>query len=133
MIVVVVMAILAAVVLPQFGDSAKDAKTSGARYNLHSMREQLEYYRMQHDGKHPSSLNVLTLRSNAAGNTGTGAEYRFGPYLTAIPKNPFTDGTLVTPSPSNPPTSATGADDAGWLYHAASGGVWIDHPDLFDE
>ena len=45
LIVVVIMAILAATIIPQFTDSTKDAKASTATFNLHTLRAQIELYR----------------------------------------------------------------------------------------
>lgn len=128
MIVVVIMAIIIAAVVPLYTDSAKDARTSGALMNLGLMRKQIELYKQHHNGMLPASLAELALRSDAAGNTGTSTAHVFGPYIREVPINPFTSSAKVTPAASNPPSAATGAADAGWLYHAAGGGVWIDDP-----
>lgn len=53
--------------------------------------------------------------------------------MIALPVNSITGSNLVRAAANNPPAAATGADDAGWLYHAASGGVWIDDADLLNE
>ena len=50
LIVVVIMAILAATIIPQFTDSTKDAKASTTKFNLHTLRSQIELYRTQHNG-----------------------------------------------------------------------------------
>lgn len=133
MIVVVTMAILVGAVIPQFTDTAKDARTSGARVNVNLMRKQIELYKQHHNGLLPASLVDLTLRSDARGNTGTTSAFIYGPYMQTVPVNPFTSSAKVTPVATNPPLAATGADDAGWLYHAASGGVWIDNADLLTQ
>ena len=52
LIVVVIMAILAATIIPQFTDSTKDAKTSTAKMNLATLRAQIQLYRTQHTGQH---------------------------------------------------------------------------------
>ena len=131
MIVVVVLAIIAGLVLPQFGDSTKNAKTNSARFNLREMRSQIELYRQHHDGRLPSASFVeLLSKTNGVGQSGSTSQHRFGPYLTEIPTNSLTDSAIIRAVTSNPPSAASGADDAGWLYHATSGGVWIDDPDL---
>lgn len=129
-IVVVIMSIIVAAVIPQFKDTATDARTSGARVNVNMMRKQIELYKQHHKGLLSVSLAELALRSDAAGNTGTSSAHTYGPYILEVPINPFTSSAKVTPVASNPPSAATGAADAGWLYHAASGGVWIDDPIL---
>ena len=133
LIVVVIMAILAATIIPQFSDSTKDAKNNTSKFNLHTIRSQIELFKSQHDGKVPTNLNDLTLKTNTAGQTGTTSAFPYGPYLQELPANPFTGSQTVSAASSNPPTAATGSATAGWLYHAASGGVWIDNADLLSE
>jgi len=131
LIVVVIMAILAATIIPQFSDSTKDAKTNTAKFNLHTIRSQIELFKSQHDGKVPTNLADLTLKTNAAGTTGTGTAYPYGPYLATLPANPFNGSNAVGTTATNPPAAATGTN--GWLYHAASGGVFIDNTDLYTQ
>ena len=133
LIVVVIMAILAATIIPQFSDSTKDAKSNTSKFNLHTIRSQIELFKSQHDGMVPTNLNDLTLKTNTAGQTGTTAAYPYGPYLQELPANPFTGSQTVSAASSNPPTAASGSATAGWLYHAGSGGVWIDNADLLTE
>jgi general secretion pathway protein G len=133
LIVVVIMAILAATIIPQFSDSTKDAKVNTSKFNLHTIRSQIELFKSQHDGKAPTALNDLTLKTNAAGATGTTAAHVYGPYLQELPTNPFTNSATVAAAAANPPTAASGTATAGWLYHAATGGVWIDNADLLSE
>lgn len=133
LIVVVIMAILAATIIPQFSDSTKDAKSNTSRFNLHTIRSQIELFKSQHDGKVPASLDDLTKKTNVSGTVGTTAAFPYGPYLQELPANPFTGSQTVSAASSNPPTAASGSATAGWLYHAASGGVWIDNADLLSE
>jgi general secretion pathway protein G len=130
MIVVVIMSIVVGAVIPQFTDSAKEARISGALMNVSLMRKQLELYKQHHNGSYPARLGDLALRTDAAGNVGTSSAHVYGPYIREVPINPFTSSAKVTPTASNPPSTASGAVDAGWFYHAASGGVWIDNADL---
>jgi prepilin-type N-terminal cleavage/methylation domain-containing protein len=131
LIVVVIMAILAATIIPQFSDSAHDAKTNTAKFNLHTLRSQIELYKSQHDGKLPGPLlNELTVKTNSNGTVGTSTAYIYGPYLSEIPENPFNHLQTVGAAASNPPTSASGVN--GWLYHT-SGAVFIDDPVLYTE
>lgn len=133
LIVVVIMAILAATIIPQFSDSTKDAKNNTGKFNLHTIRSQIELFKSQHDGKVPTNLDDLTKKTNAAGAVGTSSTHIYGPYLQELPPNPYTGSAKVTASAANPPAAASGAADAGWLYHAASGGIWIDNADLLTE
>jgi general secretion pathway protein G len=134
LIVVVIMAVLAATIIPQFSDSARDAKISTAKFNLQTLRTQIQFYRAQHNGALPGAAWAeLTSKTDASGAIGTGATHVYGPYITQIPDNPFTNSNKITAAAANPPAAASGATDAGWLYHAASGNVWIDDADLLTE
>ncbi len=132
LIVVIIMAVLAATIVPQFTDSTDDAKASTSQFNLHTMRSIIELYKAQHNGLTPSAdLNELTTTTDADGNTGTGTAYPYGPYLQDIPYNPFTDSNTVAAPTTVPPTATVSG--AGWLYDAASGRIWINHEDYLNK
>jgi prepilin-type N-terminal cleavage/methylation domain-containing protein len=136
LIVVVIMAILAATIIPQFTDSSTDAKTSTAKFNLSTLRGQIELYRTNHNGLKPGATLVeLTQSTNAAGTSGTsGPSYPFGPYLREIPVNPISGSQAVKAVMNNPAVASdVTSGGGGWLYHAASGNVWIDDATLFTE
>jgi prepilin-type N-terminal cleavage/methylation domain-containing protein len=134
LIVVVIMAVLAATIIPQFSDSARDAKVSTAKFNLNSLRTIIQLYKSQHNGLNPSAtLAELTARTDASGAIGTGATHVYGPYLTQIPDNPKTGSNTIRAAAANPPAAASGAADAGWLYHTATGNIWLDDDELLTE
>jgi prepilin-type N-terminal cleavage/methylation domain-containing protein len=122
LIVVVILAILAATIIPQFTDATADTKRSTGLMNLRTLRAQIEMYKAQHNGSPPATLTKLTEKTDVSGASGTD----FGPYLQFIPVNPFTNKNTVTAATSNPPAAATSGSDRGWLYHAATGNVWLD-------
>ncbi len=132
LIVVVIMAVLAATIIPQFTNSTNDAKDSTVLFNLHSMRSLIELYKSQHNGTAPGAdLKELTSATDRAGNIGTGASYPYGPYLQKIPVNPFTDSNTVAQPTSVPPTATVSG--AGWLYDPTTGQIWINHADYLSE
>lgn len=127
LIVVVIMAILAATIIPQFTDSTKDAKASTVQFNLHTLRSQIQLYRTQHNGTAPSAtLAELMQSTDASGTAGTGAAFPYGPYLREIPINPFTNSKTVTTTALDPIVAAP-AGTGGWIYNATTGSIWIDH------
>src|SRR5262245_37588670 len=71
LIVVVLLAILAAAIMPQFSTSAKDAQESSAAFSLQGLRSQIEIYKAQHAGQTPATLDKLTVRTNSQGTSGT--------------------------------------------------------------
>ncbi|QDU30548.1 Type II secretion system protein G precursor [Anatilimnocola aggregata] len=135
LIVVVIMAILAATIIPQFTDSSMDAKVGTAKFNLSTLRGQVELYKTHHGGVKPSATLIeLTQSTNAAGTAGTGINFPYGPYLRDLPANPITNSQaikVITNNPAQASDCTTGG--GGWLYHLGSGNVWIDHADLVTE
>jgi prepilin-type N-terminal cleavage/methylation domain-containing protein len=140
LIVVVIMAVLAATIIPQFSTSTNDARESSQRFNLQSLRTQLELYKVQHGGSLPAGTNNLEQLTKATDATGavssTGlpdATHPFGPYVQggALPAQPFSGlrtVTLDTGMAGSTPT-ATAAPGGGWIYRASTGEIWVDHPD----
>ncbi|MGB2808370.1 MAG: type II secretion system protein, partial [Sedimentisphaerales bacterium] len=55
--VVVILGILAAVVLPTFQGQTAIARESSAKDSLSTMRTQIEFYKMEHDGVPPGYVN----------------------------------------------------------------------------
>jgi prepilin-type N-terminal cleavage/methylation domain-containing protein len=127
LIVVVIMAILAATIIPQFTDSTADAEVATAEFNLNTLRAQIELYKAQHAGAVPAFaggvITGLTEETLHNGKT-------YGPYLAKMPTNTITDSATVTavavPGPIAP---ATATGDTGWLYHTTTGEIRLDHPE----
>ena len=136
LIVVVIMAILAATIIPQFNNSTDDAKSGTNQFNVHTLRSQIELYRAQHSGSLPGNTLVeLTKSTDIDGNQGTGANFPYGPYIREIPLNSLTNSRTVKVITNNPAGAGdvTADNTGGWLYNATTGGVWIDHADHYTE
>jgi prepilin-type N-terminal cleavage/methylation domain-containing protein len=130
LIVVVILAVLAATIIPQFTDSTDDAQESVLVTNLNVLRRQIQYYRANHGGRAPSGdLSELLKATHPDGSDGG----RFGPYLQSIPKNNITDSSAVKAIAAG---NATAADltpgGGGWIYSTTSSKFWVDHVDYFD-
>ncbi|PQO26837.1 type II secretion system protein [Blastopirellula marina] len=131
LIVVVILAVLAATVIPQFTDSTDDAKASSVKFNLHTLRSQIQLYRAQHEGALPSAtLNELLIKTNDDG-TSTGTP-TLGPYLSKLPVNSYTNSATVK-TISAVPTSSDVTDTHGWLYNTTNGNIYINHEDMLTE
>ncbi|MBI2479463.1 MAG: prepilin-type N-terminal cleavage/methylation domain-containing protein [Planctomycetia bacterium] len=134
LIVVVIMAVLAAVVVPQFTGSTDDAKRSTAEFNLGTVRSVIQTFRAHHAGVKPgfptgaTTIEALTKETNAAGTVAAGGG--LGPYLVAMPENPFTGKATVkaVATAGTPPTAAnvTSGDAGGWIYDESTGNLWLD-------
>ena len=127
LIVVVIMAVLAATIIPQFSSSANDAKESTAKFNLHTLRSQIELYKLHHGGLFPTHTTIvdqLTKKTDAAGAVGTGATHIYGPYVQSIPANPFNNLATINAAAAALPAAA---GTSGWLYNATTGEIKIDN------
>ncbi len=137
LIVVVIMAILAAVIIPQFSTATSDAKRSSLEFNMHAIRSQIELYKVHH-GSYPTitsgDLPQLWQATNAAGEVGTpGPSYPYGPYLTSgIPANPYNNSKTVVAvaTPGQPPTGVV-SGGAGWQYDETTGNIYPNNPEFF--
>lgn len=130
LIVVATLAVLAGIVIPQFGSSVTDARRSAALADLHQLTTAIEFYKMHHDGLAPdlltgNALPQLTGKTDYDGNLGQGPAFPLGPYLTSsIPVNPFNDSAAVTQAQSVPPSASERQSAVGWLYDPDSGQIW---------
>ena len=60
LIVVLIMAVLAATVIPQFQTSTAEAEAATAEFNLQTMRSQISLFKSQHGGSHVEEAGLLT-------------------------------------------------------------------------
>jgi prepilin-type N-terminal cleavage/methylation domain-containing protein len=129
LIVVVIMAVLAATIIPQFASSTDDAKASALKFNLHTLRSQIEMYKLQHNGLAPvmsgNTIPGLIYASDASGatvnSTTTDPNHPYGPYIQGgqLPTNPYTttSGAGAKVITLNGTLGSQGADfTAGWVY-----------------
>ncbi len=112
LIVVIILGILAAVVIPQFSDASTDARVSSLATNLATIRGQLEFYKMQHNGNYPTSNATFPSQMTAGTDISGAAGTAFGPYLQRVPNNPFTNTNTV---------SATAGSGLAWFYDGTTG------------
>ena len=113
LIVAIILAILAAIVIPQFGEASSDVKLSALKSNLHTVRTQLQLYKFQHNETYPALLtwsDQMTKKTDADGTVN--ASGAFGPYLLKMPQNPIDNSSAI---------AATQNGAGGWAYDAASG------------
>ena len=134
LMVIVALAIMAGVVIPQVSSAVDDAKQGAMLANLHEITNAIERYRMEHSGLPPDQhvgrqLAQLTAKSNVDGDIGSGPGFIYGPYIERMPKNPLSDTANVYTVTSVPPSSLD--KRVGWVYHVESGQIWAGlHPGL---
>lgn len=129
LIVVVIMAVLAATIIPSFSNSVADAKVNTATFNLNTLRSQIEHYRAEHDGKVPAvvagKLPELTGKTDKDGVVGTGAAFVYGPYLRDLPENTIKNSNAIKTITNDPAEPGDVGGTEGWLYNATTGGFWL--------
>lgn len=109
LIVIVILGIIAAIVIPQFGKADDDAKVAALKTNLATIRSQLEFYKVQHNSAYPDDKDSITAQLTTATNIDGGfTTPTFGPYIRApFPDNPFTLTSTI---------DSTGAYESAWRY-----------------
>ena len=138
LIVVVIMAVLAAVVIPQFSASTDDAKKSTGEFNLSTIRSIIQIYKAHHNSKVPTiagtppTLTELLVKTKADGTPDTAGPY--GPYLVEFPDNPYTNvrDVKVTTKTVLTVADVTAGNAGGWLYNATTGQIFLDSNPGFD-
>ncbi len=118
LLVVVILGILAAVVIPQFGDMISDVRDRVLDINKSQINRAVAAYYTDH-GAFPDASRFhkqLTMASDKKGETDGLTEEGaiFGPYLPAIPPNPYTNNNTVG-------NGAPGSSD--WFYNELTGTV----------
>jgi len=142
MIVVSILGIMAAIVLPLFQDNIQKAKEAAAKDNLRILRNAIERYKLDHNSVCPGYINGLPIADfmiapQLTGYTATNGDYAatktgnyvLGPYLNAMPENPFNGEstlTLVTTETFPSPASET----TGWYYKPSTGEIRINKDGL---
>lgn len=137
LIVVVILGILAAVVLPTLQGQTASARESSAKDSLSTMRTQIEFYKMEHDGVPPGYVSGVgtpeaTLQLQFTGTTTeTGAAssstvpsdpYLYGPYIRKLPKNPYNNlSTIIYVDEATTFADAVDGTSSGWLYKKETG------------
>ncbi len=144
LIVVIILAILAAIVVPQFASSTDDAKVAALDSTLANMRAAIDLYYQQH-GEYPGKNTAVPSSGCSSGTAGVGTAnqaaafteqlsmftdpdgaacsikdltFKFGPYLKkgTLPDNPITtSNALEIATTGDLAMSGTGAG-LGWKY-----------------
>jgi prepilin-type N-terminal cleavage/methylation domain-containing protein len=150
LIVVIILAILAAILIPQFSSSTVDAQEAALDANLNGLRTAIELYKVQHSGNYPGAVastgatctvgtagtgainsalavaDQLTKWSSITGTTCGGADSTtpLGPYIRkGIPADPITNSAIIaTPTTTGAPLVAAGTA-GGWAYDTKSGQI----------
>lgn len=151
LIVAIILAILAAIIVPQFASTTTDAKESALRSNLAAVRAAIDLYRQQHGvypGVNPSNGATCTGGTKGTGTGGDGVTLRdqlvrytdqagnscslatagaetfpFGPYLKEdqIPANPVTGSAAIEVVSTGDLEMGGTGPGGGWKYDTVTG------------
>jgi prepilin-type N-terminal cleavage/methylation domain-containing protein len=136
LIVVIIMAVLAATIIPQFSSSTKDAKESSLKFNLQTLRSQIERYKFDHNGTPPTAAGFVDQMTKCTKVDGTDpvatadATHPYGPYMQSVPANSFNGQTGVVGC-TGVPTAESGPTTNGWQYDAAAGRIYANTTGYF--
>jgi len=120
LIVVVILGILAAIVIPQFGSASTDARQSSLTSQLQTINSQITLYKLNHNDVLPTLLTTawaqLTSATDISGSTSpaSGAT-TYGPYLQTAPVNPLTNSSTIANVSAAPDATA------GWFFDPSTG------------
>lgn len=117
LIVVVILAILAAIVIPRYSHATDEAKSSNMFSQLQTIRSQILLYQAEHDYELPTlaQMNGFSALINRSNDDGTiDAAGPNGPYLRKAPENLYTESTTVV-------APGAGGSDDGWEYDEDTG------------
>lgn len=120
LVVIIIIGILAAVAIPQFGDSSAQAKEATLKENLRMLRSSIDKYHVDHGSVYPgliathkstvagaaaahasteaAFLAQMTMYSDTTGNTCAekSTSFPYGPYIKRkIPDNPLPAATAA--------------------------------------
>jgi general secretion pathway protein G len=136
LIVVIIMAVLAATIVPQFSASTEDAKGSSLDFNLHTMQTQLELFKLHHLGTLPTItdfVDQMTKPTNQSG--GSTGDTPYGPYIQGeIPYNPFNNSNEVVAvaTEGSEPSDVVDGGAAGWQYDQSTGRIYPNNSEAYE-
>ena len=124
LVVIIIIGILAAVAIPQFGDASLDAKRSALNDDLRELRSAIDRYYLEHTGVYPGVVRTHKATGSGSAAAHGDAEEAFVKQMTSysdaagntcdeksagFPHGPYVKGSI----PNNPLPAATAEEDPG--------------------
>jgi len=133
LIVVIILAILAAIVIPNITGVTAISREANLKENLSKIRAQIQVYRNQHNG-FPAAAGfadqmIKYTRTDGQVSAVRTNEYRFGPYLEQMPPNPISSDRTIRAAAAAGDAFPPGDADGGWWYNEATGAFYADLKD----
>ena len=122
-VVLVILGVIAAIAIPRMTRGATSAASVALRADLQVLRNAIELYRSEHEGKFPTAAGIgdqLTKYTKIDGSDANDAVDKaggriYGPYLAAIPPLPVGANKGLTA------IEATQSGTSGWVYTESTG------------
>ncbi len=124
-IVVVILAILAALVVPRLGGASTDPDLAALAATLQMVRTQLQYYKLQHKDTFPSLADwqeQMLGKTKSSGRSWDGGSC--GPYLLQVPVNPLDGSRNISPGQDG---------SGGWSYDQTTGEFSSNDPSVIED
>jgi general secretion pathway protein G len=124
LVVIVVLAVLAAIVLPKFMDSSKRSKESALKSDLKVVRNAVSLFKTDTDLYPLSLADLAATAAPAKGNDGTNdvnltAGNWHGPYLQSVPDDPVGGAALTYTKTTGVVTSSTAGNGLDGTAYSA--------------
>jgi len=130
LIVVIILAILAAIVIPNITGVTAISRETNLKENLSKIRAQIQVYRNQHNGCPTAAgfADQMTEYTRTDGQVSAVRtdEYRFGPYLEQMPPNPISSDRTIRAAAAAGDAFPPGDADGGWWYNETTGAFFAD-------
>jgi prepilin-type N-terminal cleavage/methylation domain-containing protein len=130
LVVVIILAILAGVAIPQIAGMTSLSRETNLKENLSKIRAQLQVYRNQHDAFPDGDqfADQMTKYTNSDGEVADvkDQDHRYGPYLEQMPPNPVTIDRTVRTAAQADQHHPPGDVDGGWWYNEVTGEFYAD-------
>lgn len=123
LIVVVILGILAAIVVPQFTSASEDAQIGNVETQLQTIRQQIELFRVRHNGDYPGiggysgELSAGALEDWGDFETNGDLSMVSPDYLRSAPLNPRTGTVTVALENATAAAVPVASGDDGWWYN----------------
>jgi general secretion pathway protein G len=125
LIVVVLLAVLAAIVIPNFSNAAANSRRVALQEQLRRVRTDIQLYKLQHMDAPPALVGAPTDWSDLTTQKPNALGTDCGPYMSVMPKNPlnnYSDVYIVNADPAwGDPVPGV---NIGFVYNSVTGYIW---------
>ncbi len=123
-IAVIILAVLAALVVPQLGRASAEPDLAALAATLQTVRTQLQRYKLQHNDTFPSLAQwEKQMLTKTKPNGSCSIRGSCGPYLLQVPVNPLDGSRNISPLQDG---------SGGWMYDKKTGQFKSNDPSVLE-